>query len=406
MALRDHERWFGLARRVVAETAFLPVSTTGWGGGTPPSNNALDRLRARVRRSLATPRSRAIAGAGAVVVLAGTGLAVARVTSSDPPPTTTTTTTAAPTTTKATTTTTARPTWPLTGRPLANPAQADHPALAVKIDNVQPNSRPQIGLNQADIVYEERVEGAVTRFMAVFHSSDAQPVGPIRSARTSDIGLFSPFGRPLFAWSGANPTFAARVRAASIVDVGYQAAPSHYHRTRDRRAPHNLMLNSVHEMWAIPGATVPKPIFTYRKPGTPVPGQPIKGVHIVFATGAGSAPVDYRWNGKGWARSQSGTPHVDAAGQQVAPENVIISFTPYANTGIADMFGNPVREARTTGKGDAWVLTGGKRILAHWVKPTLANHAQYLDGAGRPIPLTPGRTWVALAEPGTTTVIP
>lgn len=380
------------------------MSTTGWGGGTPP-NNVLDRVRARVRALVATPRGRAITGAGAVVVLAAAGLTVARVTSSGPAPTTTTTSTTAPPTTEATTTT-ARPTWPLTGRPLADPARANHPVLAVKIDNVQPDSRPQIGLNEADIVYEERVEGAITRFMAVFHSSDAQPVGPVRSARTSDIGLFRPFGKPLFAWSGANRTFAARVRAAGIVDVGFDAASAHYHRTRDRKAPHNLMLNSVREMWAIPGATVPRPIFSYRAPGAPVPGQPIKGVHIVFATGAGSAPVDYRWNGTGWARSQAGTPHVDAAGKQVAPENVIISFTRYANTDVADQFGHPIREAQTTGTGDAWVLTGGRRILARWRKPSLDDHARYLDANGRDIELTPGRTWVALAEPGTTALLP
>jgi hypothetical protein len=340
-------------------------------------------------------------------VLAGAGLVVAQAGSSGPPPTTTTTTTTAPPTTKApTTTTTAAPTWPLTGRPLANPAQANHAALAVKIDNVQPDSRPQIGINQADIVYEERVEGAVTRFMAVFHSNDAQPVGPIRSARTSDIGLFKSFGTPLFAWSGANPTFAAQVRAAGIVDVGYDAQPGHYHRTHDRKAPHNLLLNNVRDMWAIPGATKPEPIFSYRKPGAPVPGTPIKGVDIVFATGAGSAPVHYAWNGKGWARSQAGTPHVDAAGVQIAPANVIISFTPYGSSGIADRFGDVVREARTTGSGNAWILTGGKRILAHWSKPAARYHARYVDLQGHPIALTPGRTWVELPEPGRATGIP
>ena len=386
----------------------MGVSTSGWGGGASPGSNGSGRGVARVRAFLATTRGKAVAGVGAVVLLAGVGLAVAQATSSTPAPTTTTTTTttAAPTTTQPTTTTTAAPTWPLTGRPLANPASAHHPALVVKIDNVQPNSRPQFGINQADIVYEERVEGAVTRFLAVFHSNDAQPVGPVRSARTSDIGLFKSFGTPLFAWSGANPTFAARVRAAGIVDVGYETRPGYYHRTGSRRAPHNLLLNHVRDMWSIPGATIPEPVFTYRKPGAPIPGTPIKGVDIVYATGAGSAPVHYRWNGKGWERSQSGTRHVDALGVQIAPANVIISFTPYVSSGIADKFGNPVRAARTSGTGNAWVLTGGKRILAHWIKPNARTHARYVDLQGHPIALTPGRTWVALPEPGRATGIP
>jgi hypothetical protein len=298
--------------------------------------------------------------------------------------------------------------YPLTGKPVLDPAGAARPTLIVQIDNSEPKARPQIGLNQADIVYEERVEGAVTRFMAVFHSHDAIPVGPVRSARTSDIGLFQPFGTPLFAWSGANAIFAERIRAAGIVDVGYDVAPGLYGRSPQRPAPHNLMLDGTPTVWAgtYPGPTAPPQLFTYRAKGDPVPGKPTTGVHIVFAQGGGSAPVDYRWNGKGWVRSQSGTPHVDAEGAPIAPENVIVSYTPYANSDTNDQFGVPIREAQLVGKGHALVLTGGNAVYARWVKPSLDAPTQYLDGNNKPIPLTPGRTWVALAEEGTTVFLP
>jgi hypothetical protein len=334
-----------------------------------------------------------------------------RAASSNSSPATTTTTT----TTSTTTTTTAPPppppppVYPLTGLPVTDPAVAARPSLVVKVDNVEPKSRPQSGINQADVVYEERVEGSVTRFMAIFHSTDAVPVGPVRSARTSDIGLFKPLGTPMFAWSGANATFAQRVRDAGIVDVGHGAASSQYHRSGDRKAPHNLMLNSTQEMYAAgyPGATTPGPLFAYRSPGEPpTGGTPTTGVHIVFANGAGSAPVDYQWNGSGWARSQSGTPHVDGGGVQVAPENVIIQFTPYADSDVTDQFGVYIREAQTVGEGEAWVLTGGQIVNARWVKPSIEAPTQYLDAAGAPVRLTPGRTWVALPEPGTTTFLP
>jgi hypothetical protein len=244
--------------------------------------------------------------------------------------------------------------------------------------------------------------------MAVFHSGEAEPVGPVRSARTSDIGLFRPLGLPLFAWSGANPSFAARVREAGMIDVGYDAATSQYYRARDRRAPHNLMIGSTMAMWGAGyGGSPPPQLFAYRAPGEAIAGGAVaSGVHIVFATGAGSAPVDYVWNGGGYARSQAGTPHVDALGVQVAPENVIVSFTPYADTDVQDQFGVNIREAQTVGQGDAWVLTGGQIIVARWSKPSLEAPTQYLDANGQPVKLTPGRTWVALAEPGTTTVLP
>ena len=134
----------------------------------------------------------------------------------------------------------------------------------------------------------------------------------------------------------------------------------------------------------------PDPAVRLPAPGEPVTGgEVVSGVNIVFATGAGSAPVDYVWNGWGYARSQSGTPHVDALGQQVTPENVIVSFTPYAESDVTDSFGVPIREAQTVGSGDAWIFTGGQLVRASWHKPSL-EAPQYLDAAGQPVRLTPG----------------
>lgn len=368
-------------------------------GGGPP---------ARLRRLLSTPRRRVLAAVIGVVVLAVGALAAGAGSSESAAPATTTTSTTAATTT--TPPPPPPPVYPLTGMPAVDPAVAARPTLVVKIDNSEPKSRPQIGLNQADIVYEERVEGAVTRFMALFHSGDAMPVGPVRSARTSDIGLFKPMGTPLFAWSGANAIFAQRVRDAGIVDIGYDVASGFYSRAGDRRAPHNLMLRSTMDVWASApaGATAPAAqLFSFREPGEPASGgTPATGVRIVFAEGAGSAPVEYVWNGAGWARWQAGTAHVDAEGVQIAPENVVISYTPYADSDTNDQFGVPIREAQLVGEGEALVLTGGQAFAARWVKPSLEAPAQYVDGAGNPIRLTPGRTWVALPEPGTTVFLP
>src|SRR5262245_38423154 len=82
---------------------------------------------------------------------------------------------------------------PLTGEP-ADAATRNRPALVVKIDNNQDKSYPQFGIASADIVVCEGVEGGITRLMAIFHSHDADTVGPIRSARSSDLHLAIPLG--------------------------------------------------------------------------------------------------------------------------------------------------------------------------------------------------------------------
>ena len=80
----------------------------------------------------------------------------------------------------ATTTTTVPPVFPLTGLPAGTSPNLNRPALVVKIENV-PEARPQSGLIEADVVYEEIVEAGLSRFIVVYQSKDADPVGPVRS---------------------------------------------------------------------------------------------------------------------------------------------------------------------------------------------------------------------------------
>lgn len=351
-----------------------------------------------------TRKHRIIAGAAAAVALLG-GVALAVVAGGDDPE-------AAPATTEATTTTLAPtttvsiPVAPLTGLP-GDAALLARSALVVKIDNGDPKARPQIGINEADVVYEERVEGSVTRLLAVFHSTDSAPVGPVRSARTTDIGLFTPLKHPYFAWSGANPVFAQRVRNGSMADVGYDVLSGEYFREPSRPRPENLMLRSTATIMALPneGSTPPLPLFTYRtRSGSKTAHlEPAAGVNITYGGSAGSAPVDYRWDGGGWARFQKGTPHVDAAGRQVSPKNVIIQFVNYAPTDVTDQFGVFIPEAQLVGEGEAWVLTTGGLVQGRWIKTNIGARTQYLDVDGNPIQLSPGQTWVALPPPGAAT---
>src|SRR5216117_2478023 len=67
------------------------------------------------------------------------------------------------------------PTCPLT-RVAPHHRIPDRPALAIKVENL-PEARPQAGLEKADVVYEEPVEGGITRFIVVYQCQDADRVG-------------------------------------------------------------------------------------------------------------------------------------------------------------------------------------------------------------------------------------
>jgi hypothetical protein len=295
---------------------------------------------------------------------------------------------------------------PLTGLPVPDPGLLGRPALAVKIDNLDiggETARPQTGLAFADVVVEEVVEGGITRFVAVLHSTDSPEMGPVRSARTTDVHLLPAFGKPLFAYSGGNPGVLAAVRAApSIADRGGEWAPA-YARVTGRRAPHNLYVRPW-EIWARgEGATAPPALggFRPRGEGSPI-GEPVTGVNLAF-NGVASAPVSWSWlpEERRWLRQQRGSVHLDGAGYAIGPRNVVVMFTDY----VASPADPRSPEGVTVGGGEVWVFTDGKLVRGRWERPTEGDPIALRDGAGQPISLSAGRTWIELVKPGSAGVV-
>jgi hypothetical protein len=294
---------------------------------------------------------------------------------------------------------------PLTGIGGATVGRAGQPALVVKIDNVA-KARPQMGLNEADVVYEEQVEGGITRFAAIFHSRQADPVGPVRSARSTDVGVVSPLNYPLFSYSGANDVFKEYIRQAPLVDVGVENRPDRYHRDGNRPSPNNLF-TSTQGLFSLaaPDAPGPPALFAYRAAGERPQGQNKRAVARAVAewrrNGRTVTTASYDWDagGQSWIRIQNGILHTDAAGRKVAPNNVIFQFVTYHNTGLVDSSGTEVPEADVVGEGDAWVFTGGYVIPGRWSKGSKTEITEFVDGAGQEILLAPGTTWVELVPP-------
>jgi hypothetical protein len=317
--------------------------------------------------------------------------------------TATTTTTTMP----STTTTTIRTTAPLTGLPQPDVARRDRVALVVKIDNV-PAARPQAGLASADVVYEEMVESGLTRLAAVFQSADADPVGPVRSTRSSDVDIVSALNHPLFAYSGGQPRFVALLHDAGVVDVGANAQGGAFYRGRGV-APDNLYTRTS-ALFAVapPGAGPPPPLFSFRPAGQPVAGAGAAGaapaVHADVHFPASSATWDWDAASQTWKRGQNGTADVVQGGQQISAANVIIQVLPYSTDGYASGEGivppPPIPKAESVGEGTAIVLTGGMVINVHWSKASPTAVTAYTDSAGQPVLLTPGQTWIELVPTG------
>lgn len=285
---------------------------------------------------------------------------------------------------------------PLSGMAVADEAALARPALAVKIDN-HPSARPQSGLDQADIVFEVRVEG-ITRFLAVFHSAAPDAIGPVRSSRTSDFDLLRGLDTPLYASSGGNDFVASALRSLPIYSVTAMSR-TEYYRNGSRPAPHNLYTNTGDLFALAPDdAAPPEPWFSYRAPSVEPNATGRALQEPITIAYRGGPLVTHTWDEAlgGWLRTQDGQPHTNADGVQLAPENVVIMVTDYV-TSPADAI-SP--ELVSVGSGQLYVLTGGVVIEGTWTRETADAKPVLLDSSGASIALTPGSTWVLYPESG------
>lgn len=302
------------------------------------------------------------------------------------------------------TTTTAPPVYPLTGLPVTNPATAARPALVVKISN-EAGAFPQAGLDAADVVYEEIIEGEETRYLTIFQSQDADPVGAVRSVRPTDPDLIAPFGG-LFSYSGGTQRFVDLLHETpGITDVGMPTTSDAYEVRKVHRIPWQNDYTATQALYAKapPGLPPPQPFSPFLRPGQPFspPGStPALKLSVPF----GGTTAQWEWDPAAgvWNRSHSGDPDVLENGNRVTATTVIVQFTPYDPVeGATDVTGSQVFDAQLIGTGEAWVLANGTLVRGQWSKPSQTAVTAYIDGAGAPIALPAGRTFVELPRAGT-----
>lgn len=274
---------------------------------------------------------------------------------------------------------------PLTGKALVR-----GPVVAVKVDNA-PLARPyQRGITQAAVVYQELVEGGLTRFMAVFESRTAtREVGPVRSGRETDIAIVREYARPALSFSGAQPGVFALIRAAArahyVIDASYDSAPYLYRAGERRRDARNFFVVPAN-VGRRKGGGDPKDIGL--RFGPMAVGVPTRAFTAGFSTFS-VMRVRYDAVRGTWVLSQQGR------AVPVAPANVIIQFVRVRPSRFHDVHGMNTPLTTTTGAGKAIVLRDGQRIVGTWRRSGYgATH--FLDSRGRDVLLKPGATWIML----------
>jgi hypothetical protein len=308
--------------------------------------------------------------------------------------TTTTTTTEAPETTTTVVDEDDSIRQPLTGEIVESEDDlVDRAALVVKIDNNDASARRNhSGLAVADIVFEEIVEGD-TRFAAVFHTQGSEPVGPIRSGREQDVEMLSSLNEPLFAWSGGNAGVTRLIADSFLTDLNVQRGGQGYYRGPGS-APHDLY-NTTEALWAQTPEDHPGPParqFSYVAPDEEFAGEPVDA----FDLSLDGKRVRWEWDADadGFARFQSGSRHVDVVNGDIFATNVIVMVVDYVPSSIDSR--SP--DAQTLGSGPVYVFSNGQVVTGRWERNLAVGPIRLVDADGEPIALTPGNTWIELAE--------
>ena len=275
----------------------------------------------------------------------------------------------------------------------------DGQVLAVKIDDTN-SAHPQIGLEDAEIVYIEQVEGGLTRLAAIFSTVIPQRVGPVRSARISDIDILSQFGRVAFAYSGAQSKLLPVIAAANLQDLGAQRqSPTIYTTDPNRNQPYAMVLRADLLMQKITDNDLQVDsaksvgfVFGELQEG----GTPVQKFEVNWPAARYSA----EWSDEEsrWLLSHNSKLNLAESGVVLGPTTFVIQMVKILPSEYGDKLGGVTPLSETIGTGKAYVLRNGERFVTTWNRATADSGTTFSFSDGTIMNFDPGQVWVALTD--------
>ena len=268
------------------------------------------------------------------------------------------------------------------------------PVIAVKIDNVD-EARPSTGLSQAQVVYVEPVEGGLTRIVAVFAPPYPGVIGPVRSARETDLDLLGQYGKPVFAFSGSVPQLIPLLHNTALIDASQGSVAKAYVRQSTHPAPHNLYLHPDQ----LPTGSAPQaPPLEFG--AAPAGGSTANQQKVSYS----AASFSFAWSASAgrWLITMDGTPYrTTEAGQLGAATVVLQHVATHPEPWPEDSTGAIAPVAETVGTGSATVLRDGQSFAATWSRSAVDAPTSFtVTSSGADLPLASGPVWILLVPTG------
>jgi len=287
------------------------------------------------------------------------------------------------------------PKCPLSGEEPRSEDVLDRPAVGVKIEN-NPSAYPLSGLDEAEIVYEEQVEGGLTRFLAIYHCTDSTQAGPVRSSREVDPPILSPYTRILAA-AGGNPGVRANLEEFDVVLIDENGAGEAMERiARTGISMEHTLYGDTKRLRKL-GQKDHKDapaddIFEFGD--APEGGKKTRTLDLMF----GSSVIGFEWKEGAWFRTDDDQPLLMENGDQLSFDNVIIEeHRVELSTEFADVLGTPSPViADVTGEGNAYLFRDGQMYSGVWIRESESDPVRFETKDGDAFVLKPGNTMIEL----------
>ncbi len=275
----------------------------------------------------------------------------------------------------------------------------DGPVIAVKIDDTA-FAHPQVGIKEADVVYIEQVEGGLTRLAAIYSSQLPAKVGPVRSARISDIELLSQYGKVGFAYSGAHRLMWPVIDSANLYNLGAtHYGPQFYANELARVIPYAMMLDL--KALKAESDTRGNLLAQSRNMGwnfgsAPEGMKPFTKIHISWP--ASAYELSWSQDEGRILLTHSGVADLDADGYHLGPKTFVIQIVSITDSIYHDKVGGVTPFSATVGEGDCYIVRDGGYLPCRWSRTSTEAGTTFTSLSGQEILFDRGQIWFALTS--------
>jgi hypothetical protein len=267
--------------------------------------------------------------------------------------------------------------------------------FAVKFDDTSA-AHPQDGVESADIVYITEVEAGFTRLMGIYSSNYPEVLGPIRSARISDLSILGEYGKIGYLYSGAQSKMRPVISAANLVNLSAERnPPSIYFNEPSRRSPYSMMVR--------PNLLLEKAgdVELAKEPGWQHGARAEDAKKIISAEIEwANASYEAAWSveEKRFLLKHNGKANIASSGIQLGSPMMVIQMVKISPSEYGDKFGGVTPKSEVIGSGHGYLLRNQRVVKVLWNRASLSEPTTWSLEDGSPAYFARGQLWFFLTD--------